>query len=73
MNWLKREYAAIKSSRTIRIAYLKKLAGVVSVVLALSGHFEQAIDPMWFGAGVAILGMLDNKLRKVTTTSLDDK
>jgi len=73
MDWLKKEYYAIKNSKTIRFAYLKKLAGLVSVILALSGNFEAAFDPMWFGVIVALLGMADNKLRKVTSEPLENK
>jgi len=73
MEWLRKEYLAIKNSKTIRLSYLKTLAGLVSVALALSGNFESVIDPFWFGLGVAVLGMMDNKLRKVTTQPLDDK
>ena len=73
MDWLKKEYYAIKNSKTIRFAYLKKLAGLVSVILAVSGNFETHVDPMWFGVVVALLGMADNKLRKLTSKHLDDK
>ena len=73
MNWLKKEYYAIKNSKTIRFAYLKKLAGLVSVILALSGNFEAHVDPMWFGVVVALLGMADNKLRKITSDAIEDK
>ena len=73
MNWLKKEYNAFMNSRTIRIAYIKKLAGLVSVLLAVSGHFEAVIDPVWFGVGLTLLGMADNKLRKITSEPLEDK
>lgn len=73
MSWLKKEYNAFKSSKTIRFAYLKKLAGLVSVILAISGNFEASVDPMWFGVIVALLGMADNKLRKLTSDPLESK
>lgn len=73
MDWLKKEYQAIKTSRTIMLAYAKKLAGLVTVLLAVSGHFEGVIDPLYLGVIVTLLGMADNKLRKITTSSLDGK
>jgi len=73
MEWLEKEFKAIRTSKTVQFAYAKKLAGLVSVLLALSGYFESSIDPMWFGAGVALLGMIDNKLRKVTRKPLEEK
>jgi len=73
MNWLQKEWQAIKASKTIKMSYLKVIAGIVSVLLAVSGYFEGSIDPMWFGVGVTILGMADNKLRKLTRKPLDEK
>jgi hypothetical protein len=69
-DYLKTEWRKIKASKTLKLAWLKKIAGVVTVLLALSGQFEAQVDPMWFGVIVTLLGLADNKLRKVTATPL---
>jgi hypothetical protein len=73
MSWLKKEYKAFKTSKTIRLAYAKKLAGLVSLILSNIGYFESSLAPATFGLVLIGLGAADNHLRKVTTKSLDDK
>ena len=73
MNWLREEIQNFQNSKTIRLAYAKKLLGLVTVVLALSGNFKVLIDPLYFGVGMTLLGMIDDKLRKLTNKSLEEK
>jgi hypothetical protein len=73
INWFKQEWQNIQNSKTIKLAYLKKLAGLVTFLISISGFVELEISPMWFGIGLAVLGMLDDKLRKLTTESLGAK
>jgi len=70
IDWLKQEWQNIQNSKTIKLAYLKKLAGLVTFLISISGFIEIEIDPMWFGIGLAALGWADDKLRKLTTESL---
>ena len=73
IDWFKQEWQNIQNSKTIKLAYLKKLAGLVTFLISISGFVELEISPMWFGIGLAALGMLDDKLRKLTTESLGAK
>ena len=62
-----------KVSKTIKLAWAKKISGAVMVILANMGHFEDALTPVVFGSILITLGIIDNFLRQITTQALDDK
>ncbi len=73
INWIKHEYRNFKNSRTIRVAYAKKLLGVIGVVASLLGALEPTLNPMHVAVSLIILGVIDDKLRKVTSSAIGDK
>lgn len=62
-----------KVSKTIKLAWAKKIGGTITVVLANMGYFEDALTPAVFGSILIALGIIDNLLRQITTQPLDDK
>ena len=62
-----------KVSKTIKLAWAKKIGGAVMVITANMGYFEDALTPAVFGSILIALGIIDNLLRQITTQSLDDK
>ena len=62
-----------KVSKTIKLAWAKKLGGAIAVILANMGYFEDALTPVIFGSILIALGIIDNLLRQITTQALDDK
>ena len=70
INWIKKEYENFCNSKTVKLAYAKKLAGVVTFSIGLLPQFQEFISPMWFGVVLYVLGEIDNQLRKVTNKPL---
>ncbi len=62
-----------KVSKTIKLAWAKKIGGAVMVITANMGYFEDALTPAVFGSILIALGIIDNLLRQITTQPLDDK
>ena len=60
-------------SKTIKLAWLKKILGVVTVLLANAGYFEASVTPVVFGTILIVLGIADNYLRQVTRKPLEEK
>ena len=60
-------------SKTIRAAWLKKILGVVTVLLANTSYFESSVTPAVFGTILIVLGITDNILRQVTRKPLEER
>ena len=73
MNWIKREYRAFCTSRTIRLAYAQGLANVIGGAMTLLPSFEGYFSPQLFIALNAVFAFAFNMLRKATDTALSDK
>lgn len=59
-----------KKSRTVRLAWAKQAAGVVAIIMANVGYFENSMSAAAFGGVMIGLGVLDYWLRSVTTEPL---
>ena len=70
INWIKKEYQNFCNSKTVKLAYAKKLAGIVTFLIGLLPQFQGFINPMWLGVMLYVLGEIDNQLRKVTSKPL---
>ena len=62
-----------KQSKTVRVSFIKNLGGVITIILANMGYFEDAVTPVVFGTILIILGVIDHYIRILTTTALEDK
>ncbi len=71
MSYLKDKFNTIKrrfkESRTVRLAFLKKLVGLAIMNI---GYFEDSMTAMAFGLLTMALGMLDYQLRLDTSKEL---
>ncbi len=71
MSYLKDKFNIIKrhlkESRTVRLAFLKKLVGLAMMNI---GYFEDSMTAMAFGLLTMSLGMLDYQLRLDTSKEL---
>ena len=63
----------ISKSRTLQVAWAKKLLGLVSLISANAGYFENSMTGFSFGIFMISLGILDNYLRHITTKPLCEK
>jgi hypothetical protein len=63
----------IKNSKTLKVAWAKKLLGLVSLIITYSGHFENSMAGWSFGVFMIFLGLLDNYLRHITIKPLAEK
>ncbi|MBL4664305.1 MAG: hypothetical protein JKY22_12310 [Flavobacteriaceae bacterium] len=73
INWIKKEYKAFCTSRTIRLAYAQGLANIIGGAMTLLPSFEGYFSPQLFIVVNAVFAMAFNVLRKVTDTALGDK
>ena len=62
-----------KQSKTVRLAFLKKLGGVITIILANLGYFEDSVTPAIFGTILIVLGVIDHYIRTLTDSALGDK
>ena len=72
IDWIKKEYAAFKASRTIRLAYAQKALAVVTGLAALLPAFRGYLTPEFFVAANAVFGIIANYLRKRTSKKLPE-
>ena len=73
ITWIKNEYKAFKSSRTIRLAYAQKALAVVTGILSLMPSFRGYLTPELFMAVNGVFGVIANSLRKSTSSAIGDK
>lgn len=59
-----------KKSRTVRLAFFKALAGVVTIIIANLGYFESSFSAQAFGIITIVLAIVDHVLRVKTTESI---
>ena len=67
--WWKKLKSDFKASRTVRLAWFKKIIGLLILNAAL---FQDSMSGATFGALMIILGIVDYKLRSVTTKKLPE-
>jgi uncharacterized membrane protein len=59
-----------KASRTVKLALAKKVAGLVTLILANLSYFEASVTPSVFGCLLIGFGYADYLLRAATTKPL---
>ena len=74
---IKKYIENFKRSKTVRAAFYKKVAGVLTVILANFGYFEGTLSPTTFaittGVITTLIGIYDYYIRTQTTQALEDK
>lgn len=70
LNWIKKEWRSHTRSRTMFVSALG--VGVSASLVALP-EIRNSLEPIHYVMALGALSALNNWLRRVTTTSLDDK
>jgi hypothetical protein len=70
MKYLDNYIEKFKASRTVRLAFFKKLGGLVTLIINNIGYFESSLAPTVFGVLLIALGYADLLLREATTKPL---
>ena len=60
-----------KASRTVRLAFFKKIGGSITIIIASLGYFENSVTPAVFGAVTILFGIAEYQIRLLTTKKLD--